>query len=197
MFKLVIVCASLLTIANGQAPVLPSYYARPPPSDYPASLYNPSSYPQSSSSLNAALAYQQQQNLQGQQALAAYQQQANAAGLPQSYPLPSSRPAFTSNPSVNYSPNYSPNYNPNYSPDTLPAVRYQSQQVPQQVQPAQAVPQQAINYQPQTSYNPQGLQTISYQPSSEQPVAPAVTNYDPQPASYNPQPAYNPEEIGN
>ena len=174
----------LLAIASGQAPVLPSYYSRQP--YYPTSLYNPSSYPQSGS-VNAALAYQQEQQLQRERALSAYQQayQQSAAaatlpgqpGQPPSY-LGGGRPAFTSNPSVNY------------SPQQLPAVNYQPQTVA-----AQPAPQSAIQYaqpqyqpQPQTSYNPQGLQTISYQPQNEQPVAPPVTNYDP-------QPQYNPEEI--
>lgn len=184
MFKFLLICASL-AIVNGQAPVLPSYYNRP---DYPASLYN-AAYSQSSPSLNAALAYQQQQNLQRQQALLAYQQQANAAALPQSYPLSSNRPPFTSSPSVNYSPN------------NLPGVSYQPQSLPQNVPSGlQTQSQPGITYQdqpnyqvpPQASYNQQGLQTLSYQPS-EQPAAP-VSNYDPQP--YNSQPTYNPDEIG-
>lgn len=177
----------LLAVASGQAPVLPSYYQRQP--YYPTSLYGPSAYPQSSS-VNSALAYQQEQQLQRERALSAYQQayQQSAAaatlpgrpGQPPSY-LDGGRPAFTSNPSVNY------------SPQQLPAVNYQPQSLAAQQQPP---PQSAIQYaqpqyqqpSPQTSYNPQGLQTISYQPQNEQPVAPPTTSYDP-------QPQYNPEEI--
>lgn len=172
----------LLTVVAGQAPVLPSYYSRQP--YYPTSLYNPTSYPQSNS-VNAALAYQQEQQLQRERALSAYQQayqqSAAAATLPSqpgqapSY-LGGARPAFTSNPSVNY------------SPQQLPAVNYQPQSVAPQPQPQSAIQYAQPQYQPapQTSYNPQGLQTISYQPQNEQPVG--TTSYDP-------QPQYNPEEI--
>lgn len=191
ILKFLTVC--LLTIlVNGQAPVLPSYYNRQPL--YPTSLYNsPSSYPQSnspysqpSSSLNAALAYQQEQQLQRQQALSSYQQQYNQQAAAAAQPL--SRAPFTSNPSVNY------------SPQQIPAVSYQPQAAPQSLPQSEGIEYAQPQYnQPQTSYNHQGLQTISYQPSNEQPVAPAVTSYDPQPVQnqpqYNTQPQYSPEQI--